>query len=102
MLRGDNPAMGQVNLQKTRTGLNRVWHALGYSLEGLRAGWGETAFRQEAIAAVVLLPLSQLQRHRHPRLPTLTPTIRRTTHPVEISGKFTASVTQPRAESFSR
>lgn len=58
MLRGDNPAMAPVNLQKTRTGLNRVWHALGYSIEGLRAGWGETAFRQEAVAAVVLLPLS--------------------------------------------
>jgi diacylglycerol kinase (ATP) len=57
MLRGDNPPMGPVNPPKTRTGLNRVWHALGYSLEGLRAGWGETAFRQEAIAAVVLLPL---------------------------------------------
>ena len=56
MLRGDNPPMVPVNPQKTRTGLNRVWHALGYSIEGLRAGWGETAFRQEAIAAVVLLP----------------------------------------------
>ncbi|WP_137895886.1 diacylglycerol kinase [Ramlibacter sp. 2FC] len=49
---------GQVNAQKYRTGLNRVWHAAGYSLEGLRAGWGETAFRQEAIAAVALLPLA--------------------------------------------
>ena len=46
------------NLQKSRTGLRRVWHAMGYSLAGLRAGWGETAFRQEAIAAVVLLPAS--------------------------------------------
>src|SRR5204863_666446 len=32
--------------------------ATGYSLAGLRAGWSETAFRQEAIAAAVLLPLS--------------------------------------------
>jgi diacylglycerol kinase (ATP) len=47
-----------VNPQKARTGLNRVWHAAGYSLAGLRAGWSETAFRQEAIAAVFLLPLS--------------------------------------------
>nr|WP_236635176.1 diacylglycerol kinase [Rhodoferax sp. TS-BS-61-7] len=47
-----------VNPQKERTGLNRVWHALGYSLAGLRAGWGETAFRQECIAAFVLVPLS--------------------------------------------
>ena len=44
------------NPQKCRTGFNRVWHALGYSLAGLRAGWLETAFRQEAIAAVVLIP----------------------------------------------
>lgn len=47
-----------VNPQKARTGLNRVWHAAGYSLEGLRAGWDEKAFRQEAIAAIVLLPAS--------------------------------------------
>ncbi|MGA8515966.1 MAG: diacylglycerol kinase [Burkholderiaceae bacterium] len=47
-----------VNPQKSRTGLNRVLHAAGYSLEGLRAGWGETAFRQEAIMAMVLVPAS--------------------------------------------
>ena len=47
-----------VNPQKARTGLSRVWHATGYSIEGLKAGWGETAFRQEALAAFVLLPLS--------------------------------------------
>ena len=46
------------NPQKNRIGLNRIWFALGYSLEGLRAGWWETAFRQEALAAIVLLPLS--------------------------------------------
>ncbi len=45
-----------VNAQKHRTGLSRMTHAFGYSLSGLRAGWGETAFRQEAIAALVLLP----------------------------------------------
>ena len=45
-----------VNPQKARKGLNRVWHALGYSIAGLRAGWGEVAFRQEAIASVILLP----------------------------------------------
>lgn len=45
-----------VNPQKLRTGWRRVAHAFGYSLAGLRAGWGETAFRQEAIAAVVMLP----------------------------------------------
>ena len=46
------------NPQKFRTGLARIWYATGYSLAGLRAGWAEPAFRQEAIAAVVLLPAS--------------------------------------------
>ena len=42
--------------QKSRTGLTRLLHATGYSLQGLRAGWGETAFRQEAMASIVMLP----------------------------------------------
>ncbi|WP_026436761.1 diacylglycerol kinase [Acidovorax sp. JHL-9] len=46
------------NPQKARTGLNRVWHATGYSIAGLRAGWHEKAFRQEVIAAVILVPLA--------------------------------------------
>ena len=46
------------NPQKARSGLNRIWHAGGYSLAGLRAGWNEKAFRQEAIGAMVLVPLS--------------------------------------------
>lgn len=46
------------NPQKQRRGLNRIWHALGYSLSGLRLAWHETAFRQEALIAVVLIPLS--------------------------------------------
>lgn len=45
-----------VNPQKQRRGLSRVWHAAGYSLQGLKAGWGEPAFKQEAVAALVLLP----------------------------------------------
>ncbi|MGH8822326.1 MAG: diacylglycerol kinase [Rhodoferax sp.] len=52
---GAGPQSG-ANPQKSRTGLSRIWHAAGYSVEGLRAGWRETAFRQEAIAAVVLVP----------------------------------------------
>lgn len=53
------PSAGpSANLQKSRTGLNRMWHATLYSFEGLRAGWGETAFRQEALAALLLLPLA--------------------------------------------
>ena len=31
---------------------------MGYSLAGLRAGWHEKAFRQEAIAALFMVPLA--------------------------------------------
>lgn len=47
-----------VNPQKGRSGLTRVAHATLISIQGLRAGWSETAFRQEAIAALVLIPAS--------------------------------------------
>ena len=47
-----------VNPQKLRTGWDRLRHAMGYSVEGLRAGWHEAAFRQEVILACVLLPLA--------------------------------------------
>jgi diacylglycerol kinase (ATP) len=47
-----------VNPQKLRKGLSRIWHAAGYSLAGLRAGWHETAFRQEAVASIVLFPVA--------------------------------------------
>ena len=46
------------NLQKKRRGLNRVVHALGYSIQGLKAAMFEPAFKQEAYIAVVLIPLS--------------------------------------------
>ena len=36
----------------------RIVHAGGYSIEGLKAGWRETAFRQETIAAFFLVPLA--------------------------------------------
>jgi diacylglycerol kinase (ATP) len=58
MQRLDPSPDAPANPQKARSGLNRIWHATGYSLEGLRAGWNEKAFRQEAIAAVVLVPLA--------------------------------------------
>jgi diacylglycerol kinase (ATP) len=51
-----SPAGPPVNPQKDRKGLNRIRHALGYSIAGLKAGWQETAFRQEAIASLVLIP----------------------------------------------
>lgn len=50
------PDSHPANPQKSRSGLNRMLHALGYSLEGLRAGWLEPAFRQEVLAALVLIP----------------------------------------------
>ena len=43
---------------KMRSGLSRIRHAAGFSLWGLRAGWGETAFRQEVVAAAVLVPVA--------------------------------------------
>ena len=46
----------QVNPQKGRSGLTRMVHAAGYSMAGLRAAWGEKAFRTEAILAAALLP----------------------------------------------
>ena len=49
--------------QKSRVGFIRIWHAAGYSLAGLRAGWNETAFRQEAVAAIVLVPLATWMAH---------------------------------------
>jgi diacylglycerol kinase (ATP) len=51
-------ALSPAHQQKLRTGIDRIVHAAGYSLAGLRAGWGETAFRQESIAAIVLIPLA--------------------------------------------
>ena len=44
------------SVEPKRKGLSRVWHAFFYSLEGLRAGWLEPAFRQEAILALLILP----------------------------------------------
>lgn len=52
------PAVPAGLVQKQRRGLNRLTHALGYSLEGLQAAWHEAAFRQEALCALVLIPLA--------------------------------------------
>ena len=41
-----------------RTGLSRVLHAFTYSIDGLKTGWSEPAFRQEAILAIPLVPLA--------------------------------------------
>jgi diacylglycerol kinase (ATP) len=44
------------NAQKSRTGLSRIVHAAGYSLDGLKIGLREPAFRQEALLACVMIP----------------------------------------------
>jgi diacylglycerol kinase (ATP) len=45
------------NPHKGRTGLDRIVHAAGYSISGLRTAYlGESAFRQEAWLALVLVP----------------------------------------------
>lgn len=44
---------------KGKTGLRRVWNAMFYSFEGLKAAYRhEDAFRQEFWLAVVLIPLA--------------------------------------------
>jgi diacylglycerol kinase (ATP) len=44
---------------KGKTGLRRLWNALSYSAEGLKAAYRhEDAFRQEVWLAVVLIPLA--------------------------------------------
>jgi diacylglycerol kinase (ATP) len=48
------------NPQKKRRGFSRVYHAFGFSLEGLKAGWYEPAFQQEAWVFIVLLPCAFL------------------------------------------
>ena len=44
---------------KGKTGLQRVWNAFHYSMAGLHAAFTcEDAFRQEAILAAILIPVS--------------------------------------------
>ncbi len=52
-----SPDQSIANPQKNRRGLQRIWHASLISLAGLQAGWSETAFRQEVLLALVLIPL---------------------------------------------
>jgi diacylglycerol kinase (ATP) len=43
---------------KGKTGISRIWNALGYSLAGLRAAYThEDAFRQEVWLSLILIPL---------------------------------------------
>ena len=58
MMPGPESVDEVVNPQKLRTGASRVWHAAGFSLAGLRAGWTEASFRLEGCLAFVMLPLA--------------------------------------------
>ena len=47
------------NPHKGRTGLDRVIHATGYSMAGLRCAYhGESAFRQESWLALMMAPFA--------------------------------------------
>ena len=47
------------NPYKGKTGLTRLWNALGYSLAGFCAAYKhEDAFRQEVLLAAILIPLA--------------------------------------------
>jgi diacylglycerol kinase (ATP) len=44
---------------KGKTGLQRLWNAFHYSLDGFRAAYKhEDAFRQEVLLAVIMIPLA--------------------------------------------
>lgn len=44
---------------KGKTGLRRVWNAMGYSMHGLRSAYRhEDAFRMELVIAAVAIPLA--------------------------------------------
>jgi len=48
------------NAQKSRSGVKRILHAAGYSINGLKVGMHEAAFRQEAILACMLIPTAMI------------------------------------------
>lgn len=51
--------LGEESPFKGKTGLQRVWNAMFYSLAGLRAAFRhEDAFRQETWLAIILIPAS--------------------------------------------
>jgi len=54
----------RANPHKGRTGIDRIVRATGYSIAGLRGAYRhESAFRQEAWLAAVLLPLAFVVGH---------------------------------------
>jgi len=47
-----------------KTGLTRIIHACGYSVQGMRAAFKhEAAFRQELLLAIILIPLAFVVTH---------------------------------------
>jgi len=51
----------QDNTRKSKTGVARIWNAFLYSMEGISAAFRhETAFRQEVLLAVILMPTAML------------------------------------------
>jgi diacylglycerol kinase (ATP) len=51
----------QDNTRKSKTGVARMWNAFLYSMEGISAALRhETAFRQEVLLAVILVPTALL------------------------------------------
>lgn len=48
--------MDELDRHKQRKGVARIWHATRYSIDGLKSGWNETAFRQELLCAFFLIP----------------------------------------------
>lgn len=52
---------GERSGHKGKTGLRRIWNALFYSIDGLRAAFRhEDAFRQEVLLAAILIPAALL------------------------------------------
>lgn len=52
------PISEAVDAQKNRKGVLRMLHATRYSIAGLKAGWTESALRQEFLCAFILIPAS--------------------------------------------
>jgi diacylglycerol kinase (ATP) len=56
---GERADAAATSPHKSKSGLVRIWRAIGYSLAGLRGAYAEEhAFRQECLLALVLIPLA--------------------------------------------
>jgi diacylglycerol kinase (ATP) len=59
--RNVSPGVDQAMNGRKDSGIQHLWKAAGYSCSGLKAAWvNETAFRQEVLLAVIILPLGFL------------------------------------------